>query len=231
MSAIGGENVTTTIEGRERYPVNVRYFRELRDDLEKLKRVLVPAGPGGAGRHGRKEWGIAGANGRRRSKGQAHSSRGAGGHLHHDRPCHDPRRERSTLRLCLHRSRHLKTGHRELCCRCKEGHPRKDSASPGLPADLERPVRIHGAVKERLFVVVPITLFLVFLLLYFNTRSVTKTMIILLAVPFSAIGADLVSPSPRLQYEHCRLGRVDRFDGSRCGDRDVHASLPGSGLP
>ena len=44
-------------------------------------------------------------------------------------------------------------------------------------------------VKERLRVVVPITIFLVFLLLYFNTRSVTKTMIILLAVPFSAIGA------------------------------------------
>src|SRR5512137_2436705 len=46
MSAIGGENVTTTIEGRERYPVNVRYFRELRDDLEKLRRVFVPVQSG-----------------------------------------------------------------------------------------------------------------------------------------------------------------------------------------
>ena len=44
-------------------------------------------------------------------------------------------------------------------------------------------------VKERLIVVVPITIFLVFLLLYFNTRSITKTMIIFLAVPFSAVGA------------------------------------------
>ena len=44
-------------------------------------------------------------------------------------------------------------------------------------------------VKERLVIVIPITIFLVFLLLYFNTRSVTKTMIILLAVPFSAVGA------------------------------------------
>jgi len=44
-------------------------------------------------------------------------------------------------------------------------------------------------VKERLLIVVPITLLLVFLLLYFNTRSVAKTMIILMAVPFSAIGA------------------------------------------
>jgi Cu(I)/Ag(I) efflux system membrane protein CusA/SilA len=44
-------------------------------------------------------------------------------------------------------------------------------------------------VKDRLIIVVPITIFLVFLLLFFNTRSFTKTMIILLAVPFSAIGA------------------------------------------
>ena len=42
MSAIGGENVSTTIEGRERYPINVRYPRELRDDPDKLARTLVP---------------------------------------------------------------------------------------------------------------------------------------------------------------------------------------------
>ena len=44
-------------------------------------------------------------------------------------------------------------------------------------------------VKERLKIVLPITLLIVFLLLYFNTGSVTKTAIILSAVPFSAIGA------------------------------------------
>ena len=42
MTAIGGETVTTTVEGRERYSVNVRYARELRDDIEELQRVLVP---------------------------------------------------------------------------------------------------------------------------------------------------------------------------------------------
>ena len=42
MTAIGGENVSTTIEGRERYPINVRYPRELRDEIDKLARVLVP---------------------------------------------------------------------------------------------------------------------------------------------------------------------------------------------
>jgi Cu(I)/Ag(I) efflux system membrane protein CusA/SilA len=48
QSAVGGMNITRTIEGRERYPVNVRYPRELRDDVEKLKRILVPVRMGGA---------------------------------------------------------------------------------------------------------------------------------------------------------------------------------------
>jgi Cu(I)/Ag(I) efflux system membrane protein CusA/SilA len=46
MSAIGGENVTTTIEGLERYGVNVRYARDYRDDIDQLKRVLVPTPTG-----------------------------------------------------------------------------------------------------------------------------------------------------------------------------------------
>ena len=46
-SAVGGENIATTVEGRERYPINVRYAREFRDDIDVLKRVLVPS-PSGA---------------------------------------------------------------------------------------------------------------------------------------------------------------------------------------
>jgi Cu(I)/Ag(I) efflux system membrane protein CusA/SilA len=48
QSAIGGMNITRTIEGRERYPVNVRYPRELRDDIDKIKRILVPVRLDGA---------------------------------------------------------------------------------------------------------------------------------------------------------------------------------------
>ena len=44
--AIGGKPVTTTVEGRERYPVRVRYIRELRDDIESLAQILVPAPDG-----------------------------------------------------------------------------------------------------------------------------------------------------------------------------------------
>ena len=46
MTAIGGMNVTFTVEGLERYPVNLRYSRELRDDIDRLKRVLVPTSTG-----------------------------------------------------------------------------------------------------------------------------------------------------------------------------------------
>src|SRR5437764_3272860 len=46
QNAIGGENITTTVEGRARYPVNVRYMRDFRSDLDSLGRVLVPAGEG-----------------------------------------------------------------------------------------------------------------------------------------------------------------------------------------
>jgi copper/silver efflux system protein len=46
MTAIGGMNITTTIEGRERYPIRIRYMRELRDNPEALKRILIPASGG-----------------------------------------------------------------------------------------------------------------------------------------------------------------------------------------
>src|SRR5204862_3514303 len=47
-TAIGGKTITTTVEGRERYPVSVRYARDFREDLDALKRVLVPVPMGGA---------------------------------------------------------------------------------------------------------------------------------------------------------------------------------------
>ncbi|MDE0425676.1 MAG: efflux RND transporter permease subunit [Candidatus Poribacteria bacterium] len=46
MTAIGGMNLTYTVEGRERFPIRIRYMRELRDNVEALKRVLVPAPKG-----------------------------------------------------------------------------------------------------------------------------------------------------------------------------------------
>ena len=60
---------------------------------------------------------------------------------------------------------------------------------PGYAVSWSGQYEAMQRVKERLSVVVPVTLFLIFILLYLNTRSVTKTTMVLLAVPFSAIGA------------------------------------------
>ena len=79
QNAIGGENVTTTVEGRERYPVNVRYMRDFRSDLDALGRVLVPASGGQ----------------RQIPLGQLATIKR--GH----RPGHDPQRGRPPHRLCL----------------------------------------------------------------------------------------------------------------------------------
>jgi Cu(I)/Ag(I) efflux system membrane protein CusA/SilA len=192
MSAIGGENVTTTIEGRERYPVNVRYFRELRDDIEKLRRVFVPVQVGGGG----------GATGSGMSvMGGSASAGSRGGGV-----AHIPITELAEISLKAGPSMirdengrlsgyvyvDLDTSKRDIGSYVADAK-RVVKANVKLPAGYQLiwsgQFEFMERVKERLIIVVPITIFLIFLLLYFNTRSVTKTMIIFLAVPFSAVGA------------------------------------------
>jgi Cu(I)/Ag(I) efflux system membrane protein CusA/SilA len=163
-SAIGGKNITTTIEGRERYPVNVRYARELRDNLTKLSRVLVPT-PTGA---------------------QVPLYQLADIKLRTGPPM--IKNEEGFLAGFLY----VDVGGRDLGSYVEEAK-RLVAEKVQLPAGYQvvwsGQYEYMQRVKERLWVVVPITLFIVFLLLYFNTGSMVKTMIILLAVPFSAIGA------------------------------------------
>jgi copper/silver efflux system protein len=164
MSAIGGENVTTTIEGRERYPVNVRYPRELRDDLSKLRRVLVPV-----------------ANGAQVPLEQLADIQLATG----------PsmlRNENGFLAGYVF----VDIAGRDVGTYVEEAK-KVVAAQVALPAgyvllwsgQYENMLR----VRERLKIVVPITLCLIFVLLYANTRSAFKTGLVMLAVPFSAIGA------------------------------------------
>jgi Cu(I)/Ag(I) efflux system membrane protein CusA/SilA len=164
QTAIGGMSITQTIEGRERYPVNVRYPREMRDDLDGLRRVLVPT-PSGA---------------------------------------QVPLGQLADIRLTLGPSMirdeggllasyvYIDMGGRDL-----GGYVRELQAVVAtqltLPAGYTLTwtgqYEFKQRAEERLRVVVPLTLFLVILLLYLNTRSFGKTAIILLAVPFSAVGA------------------------------------------
>jgi copper/silver efflux system protein len=163
-SAIGGETVTTTVEGRERYSVNVRYGREFRDNVEALRRVLVPT-PSGAQIPMAQIADIQlleGPSMIRDENGQLAgyifvdmAGRDVGGYV-------QEAKQRVQERL------DLPTGYTLVWS--------------GQYENLAR-------VRERLKVVIPLTLALIALLLYLNTKSGVKTAIVLLAVPFSLVGA------------------------------------------
>jgi Cu(I)/Ag(I) efflux system membrane protein CusA/SilA len=165
QNAIGGENVTTAIQGRERYPVNVRYLADFRTDFDALGRVLVSPPDGKRQiRLGQLATikAVDGASMIRDENGLLT------GYVYVDVAGRDPGSYVSEARGILRDVLKLPPGYAVLWT--------------GQYEAMER-------VRERLEVVVPLTLFLVFLLLYVNTRSFTKTMIVALAVPFSAIGA------------------------------------------
>jgi Cu(I)/Ag(I) efflux system membrane protein CusA/SilA len=165
QNAIGGENVTTTIEGRERYPVNVRYMQDFRTDFDAIRRVLVPA-----------------ADGRRQIPlGQLAAVEVASGPA------------------MIRNEDGLLTGYVFVDVDGRDVSSYIDEADALIRAKVRLPAgyaalwsgqyEAMARVRERLTYIIPFTLLLVFLLLYLNTRSVTKTAIVALAVPFSAIGA------------------------------------------
>jgi len=164
LTAVGGEPVTTTVEGRERYGVSVRYGRDFRDDLEGLARVLV-ATPSGAqvpmGQLARLRT-VEGPAMIRNENGQL------AGYVFVDMAGRDIGGYVAEAKDLLRRELALPTGYTLLWS--------------GQYENLAR-------VRERLLIVVPLTLALITLLLYLNTRSGMKTAIVLVAVPFSLVGA------------------------------------------
>ena len=164
MSAVGGENITTSIQGRERYPVNVRYFRAFRTDLDTLSRVLVST-PTGA------QIPMAQLAEIRLVTGPAMIRNENGllsGYVYADVGSRDIGGYVERAKRAVSDNVKLPTGY--------------SLAWSGQYESMQR-------VKERLKLVVPFTVFLVGLLLFLNTRSHIKTIIILLSVPFSAVGA------------------------------------------
>jgi len=164
MSAIGGENITTTIEGRERYSVNLRYPRELRGDLDRLGRVLVPVGPGA-------QVPIAQLADVKLVQGPAMLRDENGflaGYVYVDIAGRDV------------------GGYVE---EAKKVVASKISLKQGYVLQWSGQYENMIRVRERLKLVIPVTLALIFVLLYMNTRSAFKASLVMLAVPFSAIGA------------------------------------------
>ena len=163
-SAIGGANVTTTIEGRERFPVNVRYQRYYRTDVNTLRRTLIST-PGGA---------------------------------------QIPLDQVADISLSTGPTV-IRTEQAQLL-----GYVYVDVADRDIGSYVDEAKRVVGRMvklpegyylewsgqyeymmraAERLKLVIPVTLLIVIVLLYFNTRNPAKIAIVLLAVPFSLVGA------------------------------------------
>lgn len=167
QSAIGGDNVTTSIQGRERYAVNVRYQRDFRSDLPALRRVLVPV-LGGTKQVPLGDLAeVSVANGPSMIRNEDGLLTG---YVYVDLAGRDPQ------------------GYIDEAAPLMRG---KVELPPGYAVSWSGQYEAMQRVKERLTLVVPITLLLVMGLLYLNTRSLVKTSLVLLAVPFSAVGAIL----------------------------------------
>jgi Cu(I)/Ag(I) efflux system membrane protein CusA/SilA len=165
QSAIGGETVTTTIEGRERHPVSVRYLRDFRGDLGAIGRVLVPTA------EARRQIPLSQLASVKIASGPSMIRNEDGlltGYVYVDIAGRDP------------------AGYVDEAARLLA---EKVTLPPGYALLWSGQYEAMQRVKERLVVVLPLTLFLIFLLLYLNTRSLTKTMIVTVSVPFAAVGA------------------------------------------
>ena len=162
-TAIGGMNVTETVEGRERYPVNVRYARELRDDPDALERILI-ATPSGAQIPLGQVADVVFRTGPPMVRSEDGRLVGFV-FVDTDRPIAD----------YVEEARRVVDAEVEL--------------PSGVRLEWAGQFRYFERAKERLMLVVPITLLIVVLLLWWNTRSVIETSIVMLAVPFSLIGA------------------------------------------
>ncbi|MGJ4750910.1 efflux RND transporter permease subunit [Leptospira kmetyi] len=164
VSAIGGESITQTIEGRERFSVNLRYPRELRDSVDKIRAILVPTQTFG----------------------------------------HIPLSEIADVRLktgpsMIRDENGFLAGYVYVDPSTSDIGGYVDQAKKLIEQKIKTPsgytIEWSGQyenmirVRERMKYVLPITLLVIFLLLYANTRSYAKTWIVLLAVPFSLVGA------------------------------------------
>jgi copper/silver efflux system protein len=162
--AIGGNTIGSTVDGRERYPINVRYSRDFRDNIDALKRVLVATPTGN-------QVPISLLADLRYRTGPA-----------------DIRDENGQL---------VSYVFVDITSRDVNGYVQAASKRiaervqfpPGYYIQWAGQFQYLQAAEKRLAILIPFTLLIIFVLIYLNTRSLTKTFIVLLTVPFSLVGA------------------------------------------
>jgi Cu(I)/Ag(I) efflux system membrane protein CusA/SilA len=162
--AMGGENITQTVEGLERYPVNLRYFQDFRTSLPALKRILIPTPKGPP----------------------IPMEQVADIKLHQGPDMIKSEGARRTAAIFVD-IRDIDLG--TYIKKAKEAIQAHLKLPPGYNLLWSGQFEYLERARQRLQVVVPITLVLVILLLYLSTYSLVKVCIILMAIPFSLIGA------------------------------------------
>ncbi|MBM3840526.1 MAG: efflux RND transporter permease subunit [Verrucomicrobia bacterium] len=196
-TAIGGKTIAMTVEGRERYPISVRYARDFREDLDALKRVLVAA-PGGnvSGMGGVGVSGMA-SNPVTPSPRNPDTSPGDGGPQIPISALADISYKTGPPSIRNENGQLVGFVFVDITTDDIEGYVRGASERirervqfpPGYYMQWAGQFEYLKSAEQRLLIVVPFTLLIIFVLIYLNTRSVMRTFIVLLAVPFSLVGA------------------------------------------
>ena len=163
MTAVGGMNVTQTVEGLERYPVNMRYGSELRDTPEKLRRILVPT-PTGT---------------------QVPITQVADIRIVKGPPSIKSENARKNAWIYVD-IRGIDVG--TYVKMAQQAVREKIKLPPGYSMVWSGQYEYMVRAQKRLMIVVPMTLVIIFLLLYFNFKNITESLIVMLSVPFSLTG-------------------------------------------
>ena len=164
MSAVGGMNITKTVEGLERYPVNLRYSRDYRENIESIKRVLVPIPMGG--------------NVPLEQLGEFEIKKGP--------PMIKSENARPNTWVYVD-IKDVDVG--SYIDNAKEVIEKNLTLPAGYSIKWSGQYEYMERASKHLSMVIPLTLLIVIVLLYMNTKSMVKTGIVLLALPFSMVGA------------------------------------------
>ncbi|UCD38076.1 MAG: efflux RND transporter permease subunit [Fidelibacterota bacterium] len=163
QSAVGGMNVSFTVEGLERYPINVRYSRELRDSINKLKRVIVPT-PTGA---------------------QIPISQVADIRIKKGAPVIKSENARNTGWVYVDITG-IDIG--TYVNRARDALRKELEVPEGYSIVWSGQYEYMERAAKRLQVVIPVTLLIIFLLLFLNFRNITESVIVMLSLPFALVG-------------------------------------------
>lgn len=162
-SAIGGMNVTYTVEGTERYPVNVRYSRELRDDIHVLKRVLIPTPTGQ----------------------QIPLSQLAEISISKGPPVIKTENARPNAWIYIDIE---DVDVATFVNDAKEAVESNITLPPNVALNWSGQYEYMERAKKKLQVVVPVTLAIIFVLLFLNFKNVTESVLVMATIPLSAVG-------------------------------------------